>query len=345
MRYRLASHGHGIAHSRRAVAPLLALAVLFAGVCCRIRLGLADFQFVLGGIQARTWCHGLKPLCAPREPHVTARSKLVAFAASSETSRLDSGSDARLAARGCLLAAIPPGVKGAPVTNVTLSAEDYAQIMGLAADLEATVADGEVALAGEALARLDGDWRLVFSDAREITRLIKLPLGFRLGQVFQPIRVSRGYFENQAAVRHRFGLARASTRVVANFSAAELGTKNRVGVVNKQGNRINVRFQNVVFTLHRFLGLPTFDRIRKVATPRGPAEMSGKIPTLDVTYLDDKVRIGRGGDGSLFVLVREESPTPVLSDDEAAVLAPTTPKSYNAAKDILPGGQGGDGSK
>jgi hypothetical protein len=250
-------------------------------------------------------------------------------------------SSARLAARGCLLAAIPPGNRGAPVTNVTLGTAEYARILALAADLEATASEDENSLNGEALERLDGDWRLVFSDASEITRLSKLPLGFRLGQVFQPIRVRRGYFENQAAVRHRLGLARASTRVVANFSAAELGSINRVGVVNEKGNRINVRFQNVIFTLHRFFGLPTFGRIRKVATPRGPAEMSGNIPTLDVTYLDDEVRISRGGDGSLFVLLREKSPRPVLSSTEASALAPTTSKVYNAAQDILPTREGG----
>lgn len=286
---------------------------------------------------AKVQRQGLRSLGALWTDFGSARSGLISLASSSEASiRLDDDASARLAARGRLLAAIPQGERGAPVTNVTLSAEEYARIVALAADLEATASEDENSLTGKALDLLDGDWRLVFSDASEITRLSKLPLGFRLGEVFQPIRVRRGYFENQAAVRHRFGLARASTRVVANFSAADLGSINRAGIVNEKGNRINVRFQNVIFTLHRLFGLPTFGRIRKVATPRGPAEMSGNIPALDVTYLDDEVRVSRGGDGSLFILLREVSPTPVLSSTEAAALAPTTSKVYNAARDILP---------
>lgn len=256
--------------------------------------------------------------------------------AGATTARAAAAAGARLLARAHLLNAIPLERTGAPVTNVTLGTGAHELILRLAAELEATVPAAQLPLREEALALLDGDWRLVFSDASEITRLVKLPLGFQLGEVFQAVRVRRGYFENQAAVRHRFGLARASTRVVANFSLAEPNQTNRAGVVNTNGNRIAVCFQHVVFTLHRLLALPTFDRIRKVATPRSRAVESVRLPTLDVTYLDDRVRVSRGGDGSLFVLVREDSPTPVLDEAAVAALAPTTRKMYNAATDLLP---------
>ena len=40
---------------------------------------------------------------------------------------------------------------------------------------------------------------------------------------------------------------------------------------------------------------------------RGP---KGRIPSLDITYLDENMRIGRGGDGSLFILSKVSAPIP-----------------------------------
>ena len=31
---------------------------------------------------------------------------------------------------------------------------------------------------------------------------------------------------------------------------------------------------------------------------------SGRIPSLNITYIDETMRIGRGGDGSLFILTK-----------------------------------------
>ena len=38
--------------------------------------------------------------------------------------------------------------------------------------------------------QLDGSWRLVYSDAPEITNLARLPLGFQLGPVRQPFSLT-----------------------------------------------------------------------------------------------------------------------------------------------------------
>lgn len=32
----------------------------------------------------------------------------------------------------------------------------------------------------------------------------------------------------------------------------------------------------------------------------------GRIPSLTITYIDETMRIGRGGDGSLFILTKAE---------------------------------------
>ena len=43
-------------------------------------------------------------------------------------------------------------------------------------------------------------------------------------------------------------------------------------------------------------------------------------PANDITYLDDTLRITRGGDDSLFIFRREVGPRAMLSPDERAVL-------------------------
>ena len=60
-------------------------------------------------------------------------------------------------------------------------------------------------------------------------------------------------------------------------------------------------------------------------------------------YLDDDLRVSRGGDGSLFVLTRvapsERGPL-VMLGGEAGELRVTERKTYNAATDLLPSGEG-----
>ena len=152
-----------------------------------------------------------------------------------------------------LLAAIPQEKFGAPATNMTTPADCVARIGRLVADLEDTaspLARIDFAEGDDALDRLSGAWQLIYSDASEITNLVRLPLGFRLGPVFQPIDAGAGRFENQARVEHILSIAAGTTRVVARFWLAERGEVNRVGVENG-GNRINVKFERVIFSLRR----------------------------------------------------------------------------------------------
>ena len=90
-----------------------------------------------------------------------------------------------------LVSLIPIQRFGAPATNVTLSHEMVRRLGSTVARLEAL--SGEVSLSNPAtLHQLNGNWKLLYSDASEITRLVDLPLGFRLGAVFQLIDVSAG---------------------------------------------------------------------------------------------------------------------------------------------------------
>jgi len=243
-----------------------------------------------------------------------------------------------------LLELIPKRPFGAPATNITTDDTTIAKIEEAVAALEVAAPLPPLLNSTRAVETLDGDWQLIYSNASEITRIAKLSFGFRLGPVFQPINATAGRFENQALIKHVLRVASGHTRVLARFWLAPLGEINRAGVIN-DGNRANVEFQKVIFTLRRFLIIPTFGKIRKTALPRGPSQREGVTPSIDVTYLDDEVRISRGGDGSLFVLVRADGrdgrkrAMPALQLDASEISVADSAPTYDASKDILPSGR------
>lgn len=242
---------------------------------------------------------------------------------------------------------IPQRPFGAPATTITTDPATTIRIEKAILDLEQVAPLPPLANSTEAVNTLNGGWQLVYSDASEITRIVQLPLGFCLGPVFQLINVTDGRFENQALIKHKLRLFSGHTRVMANFFLAPLGAVNRAGVVNN-GSRANVKFLKVLFTLRRFLVIPTFGKIYKTAVPNGPSERAGVIPSIDVTYLDDDLRISRGGDGSLFVLVRADGkdgrkqPMPLLQIDANEVVVDEAAPTYDASVDILPSGSRDD---
>ncbi|MGL5941356.1 MAG: PAP/fibrillin family protein [Waterburya sp.] len=143
---------------------------------------------------------------------------------------------------------------------------------------------------------LDGAWLLQYSTAREIRALKRLPLGFLVSKVYQIIDVNTTSFENKAWVQHSSGLLSGYVRVTATFEPDKQGDEQF------PDQKINVDFKQRFVGIERVLGIKTklFDPIR-VVEARNPI---GRIPSLNVTYIDDDMRIGRGGDGSLFILTR-----------------------------------------
>ena len=212
-----------------------------------------------------------------------------------------------------LLTLIPAMPSGAPATNATLPSDVVASIEAKTAQLERdfgrtnTIKDKN----------LNGSWRLLYSDGREITSLARgFPGGFDLGPTYQPIDLATGRFENQGGIVNKFGLASLSTCVFGDVSAAPAGSLNAAGVVNDRGNRIDVNFERITFSLDKVLGRPS--TIRKVIVPN--QKPGAAQPANDITYLDPSVRVTRGGDGALFIFRREESPRPLLTFDEREVL-------------------------
>ena len=229
----------------------------------------------------------------------------------------ESRPDTVLSAKKALLDVVPTMPYGAPATNATISAKDALLIETAAARLEALSPVEHLAAltAPDGSPAINGSWRLIYSTAGEITRLTRLPAGFKLGPVYQPIDLAQLRFENQATVLHPWNLASATARVVADLAVAPLGSVSAVGLPNTNDNRVEVDFRRVVFEVNTLV--PGFGFTRVVAPKRTPGRQKQSV---DVTYLDDALRVARGGKGSLFVLTREESPTPMLRGEARELL-------------------------
>ncbi|EJK44776.1 hypothetical protein THAOC_36657 [Thalassiosira oceanica] len=157
---------------------------------------------------------------------------------------------------------------------------------------------------------------LLYSNGPEITSLASgLPLGFELGPTYQPLDVEGGRFENRGAVSNRYGLARLATGVVGDVSVSPPNSLNAVGIANDRNNRVAVSFRAIVFSLDEVFGRPV--SVRKVLIPKLDPDAVA-TPANDVTYLDDQIRIVRGGDGALFVFrrARGDEDSPMLTDVE-----------------------------
>ena len=208
------------------------------------------------------------------------------------------------AAKAALLDVIPATATGAPATNATLPRAVAEKISACADALDAAASMKDTASDKQ----LDGSWRLVYSNAPEITNLAKLPLGFQLGPVRQPFSLNSKTFENQGEILHVTRLIHGSTRVVGDFDRAARGTLNAAGVVNDRGDRVDVFFRRVVFEIDAPVAIKT------VVEPKADPALAR--PAVDTVYLDDSLRVTRGGDGSLFVLTRDADPVPMLTSAE-----------------------------
>ncbi|MFN6565858.1 PAP/fibrillin family protein [Dendronalium sp. ChiSLP03b] len=181
-----------------------------------------------------------------------------------------------------------------PITNLKLDKTTVSEIEQLTTELESVNPNPYPLLYATSL--LDGAWQLQYSTAREIRSLASLPLGLKLGKVFQVIDVTNKLFFNLAQVQHSLGLLSGYVKVTASFEPAK---EDLESVANK---RLNVYFDKRYLSIEKIIGIHTPQlNPFKVSSANNPID---RIPTLDITYLDENLRIGRGGDGSLFILSR-----------------------------------------
>ena len=145
---------------------------------------------------------------------------------------------------------------------------------------------------------LQGIWKLLYANAREIRSLTRLPLGFELDSVYQVIDVPSGNFFNQAFCHQKLACLAGYVNVTAEFKVAP---SEGDGLPDR---RIDVFFQKRSIFVEKILGFtPPSNQPWKNFDARNP---EGRQPYLNVTYLDEDLRIGRGGEGSLFILKRVE---------------------------------------
>ena len=180
-----------------------------------------------------------------------------------------------------------------PITNLTLNKTLVEEIEQLTKELENVNPNPQPLLYATSL--LNGNWLLKYSTAREIRSLSSLPLGLKIGKVYQEIDVANKSFFNLAYVKHPLGLVAGNVKVTASFEPAE----------DETNKRINVKFDKRYLSIEQIFGIQT-PKLNpfKVVQANSP---QGRIPSLDITYLDETLRVGRGGDGSLFILIRVNS--------------------------------------
>ena len=184
-------------------------------------------------------------------------------------------------------------IDGSPITDLEIKQKDALDLEKLTIELEKISPFPQpLTYAGQLL---DGAWLLEYSTAREIRSLRSLPFGFLVGKIYQIIDVKTASFENKAWVEHKSGLLSGYVRVTATFEPALEKEK-------LSNQKINVDFKQRFIAITKILGIKTklFDPV-KVVEAKSP---QGRIPSLDITYIDETMRIGRGGDGSLFILTR-----------------------------------------
>lgn len=150
---------------------------------------------------------------------------------------------------------------------------------------------------------LNGDWRLLYTTSKSILGLDNIPL-VHLGEIYQCIRIDVTKIYNIAEI---IGLPFLDglVSVSANFETVS-------------PKRVNVKFQRSIVGLQKLLGyLSPKDLIKKMETGKyfPPFDFNfnwgdrilgnnNSLGWLEITYLDENLRISRGNQGNIFILER-----------------------------------------
>ncbi|MDB9345602.1 PAP/fibrillin family protein [Nodularia spumigena CS-586/05] len=146
----------------------------------------------------------------------------------------------------------------------------------------------------EASNLLDGDWRLIYTTSKALLNLDRIPL-CKLGQIYQCIRVNTTSVYNIAEI---YGLPylEGLVSVAAKFEPVS-------------ERRVQVKFQRSILGLKRLIDYKSpAEFIQQIESGKKFPAIDTSLNSdkqqgwLDITYIDSDLRIGRGNEGSVFVL-------------------------------------------
>ncbi|MBD2678963.1 MULTISPECIES: PAP/fibrillin family protein [Nostoc] len=146
----------------------------------------------------------------------------------------------------------------------------------------------------EAKELLDGNWRLLYTTSNALLNLDRLPL-CKLGQIYQCIRVETTSVYNIAEI---YGLPylEGLISVAAKFQPVS-------------HRRVEVKFERSIIGLQRLIEynspgtfIQQIEAGRKFPAIDFAINNNQQQGWLDITYIDNDLRIGRGNEGSVFVL-------------------------------------------
>lgn len=148
----------------------------------------------------------------------------------------------------------------------------------------------------EASDKLSGNWRLLYTTSQELLRIDQLPL-LKLGQIYQLIQADKARIYNIAEV---YGLP---------YLEGVVGVAARFEPLSNR--RVKVNFERSIIGLQRLLDYRSpaqFTQAIETGKPLTAIDFSltnrDQKGWLDITYLDDDLRIGRGNEGNVFVLTK-----------------------------------------
>ncbi|KAJ8903817.1 hypothetical protein NDN08_000350 [Rhodosorus marinus] len=196
-------------------------------------------------------------------------------------------------------------VRNAPATNVNLRKELEQDIVSTIEELESLAPYAKPLIENPGL--IDGIWRTLYSDAREISFLAKLPGGFKCGQVLQVIDLANSKFFNIAVIVHSTGLLKGFVRVSAIFTPApNRSLVKKRGVFQLDGNLILIQFKLRSYHLARLAIFPNIFKKQPIQAVNANDGGGYRVPSLLLTYIDEEIRVGRSADGRIFLLEKIE---------------------------------------
>lgn len=142
---------------------------------------------------------------------------------------------------------------------------------------------------------LNGNWQLLYTTSAELLGIDRFPL-LMLGNIYQCVRLEQQRIYNLAEIKSIVG---GLVSVTATFEAVS-------------DKRVNVQFDRAIFGLQSTLGYQSPDQFIQAMQQTAKFNLlkgidfgvsSNRDPGwLEITYLDQTMRIGRGNQGSVFVL-------------------------------------------